>query len=92
MCSTQLNPLVHSGIIAQYCVLQVFEFIIHTLGSGVKIFILLGCERAAGPNPEYKIGIPVDIQCPRGKIPNGAPPAETINFGSSSGGDAKPMN
>ena len=88
MCSTQLNPLVHSGIIAQYCVLQVSAFIVNTLESGRKICILLGCE-AAGRNPEYTIGIPVDI-C---KIPNVQPPAETNNFGSSSGGDvAKPMN
>jgi hypothetical protein len=72
MCHTQLNPLVHSGIIAQYCVLQVSAFIVSTLKSGVKICVLLGCE-AAGQNPEYKIGIPVDI----GKIPNVQPPAET---------------
>jgi hypothetical protein len=68
MCATQLNPLVHSGIIAQYCLLNVSEFIVHTLGSGVKICILLGCE-TAGPNLGYKIGTPVDIS----KIPGGPP-------------------
>lgn len=61
MCPTQLNPLVHSGIIAQHCVLRVSEFIVNTLGSGVKICILLGCE-AAGPNPGDKIGIPVNFE------------------------------
>jgi hypothetical protein len=85
MCATQLNPLVHSGIIAQYCVLNVSEFIVNTLGSGVKICILLGCE-TAGPNPGDKIGTPVDIS----KIPGGPPPVETNNnFGNNSG--AQPM-
>jgi len=70
MCATQLNPLVHSGIIAQHCVLQVSEFIVNTLGSGKKICILLGCE-AAGPNPGDKIGIPVNFE----QFPYGAPPA-----------------
>lgn len=84
MCATQLNPLVHSGIIAQYCVLNVSEFIVNTLGSGVKICILLGCE-TAGPNPGDKIGTPLDIS----KIPGGPPPVETNNnFGN---GGAQPM-
>lgn len=86
MCATQLNPLVHSGIIAQYCVLCVSEFIVNTLGSGVKICILLGCE-PSGPNPGTKIGSPVDIS----KIPGGppAPQAGGGNFGGGSG--AQPM-
>jgi hypothetical protein len=86
MCATQLNPLVHSGVIAQYCVLNVTEFIVNTLGSGVKICILLGCN-TAGPNPGDKIGTPVDIS----KIPGGPPPMEmnNNNFGNNSG--AQPM-
>jgi replication factor A1 len=85
MCATQLNPLVHSGVIAQYCVLNVSEFLVNTLGSGVKICILLGCE-TAGPNPGYKIGTPVDIS----KIHGGRPPVESNNNFGNSGG-AQPM-
>jgi hypothetical protein len=84
----QLNPLVHSGVIAQYWELNVFKFSVNTLGSGVKICILLGCE-TAGPNPGDKIGIPVDIS----KIPGGPPPMEmnNNNFGNNNSGGAQPM-
>ena len=88
MCATQLNPLVHSGIIAQHCVLRVSEFIVNTLGNGTKICILLGCE-VAGPNPGDKIGIPVNFE----KFPYGAPPAvissgrdSNNRFGGGGGG------
>lgn len=94
MCATQLNPLVHSGIIAQHCVLRVSEFIVNTLGSGVKICILLGCE-AAGPNPGDKIGKPVIIE----QLLYGAPPAEISSgrdlhnrFGGGGGSSYETMN
>ena len=80
MCATQLNPLVHSGVISQFSVLRVSEFIVNTLGSGVKICILLGCE-TSGPNPGEKIGTPVDVS----KIPGGLPPQ------AAEEGGARPM-
>ena len=60
MCATQLNSLVHSGVIAQNAVLRVREFIVNQMGSGQKICILLGVEEA-GPNPGNRIGAAVDI-------------------------------
>jgi replication factor A1 len=83
MCATQLNPLVHSGVVSQYAILRVSEFIVNTLGSGVKICILLDCE-TAGPNPGEKIGSPVDIA----KVPGGMPPGPQVGGGR---GTAQPM-
>jgi hypothetical protein len=61
VCVSQLNPLVNFGLITEYSILLVSEFIIETLDCGTKICILLGCE-AACPNPGYMIGAPVDIR------------------------------
>eukprot|EP00584_Thalassiosira_punctigera_P000883 CAMPEP_0172535332 /NCGR_PEP_ID=MMETSP1067-20121228/7393_1 /TAXON_ID=265564 ORGANISM="Thalassiosira punctigera, Strain Tpunct2005C2" /NCGR_SAMPLE_ID=MMETSP1067 /ASSEMBLY_ACC=CAM_ASM_000444 /LENGTH=642 /DNA_ID=CAMNT_0013320263 /DNA_START=160 /DNA_END=2088 /DNA_ORIENTATION=- len=60
MCATQLNNLVHSGAVAQNCILRVNEFIVNTMGSGQKIVIVLGAEQA-GPNPGDRIGAPTDV-------------------------------
>ena len=68
--------------------LNVSEFIVNTLGSGVKICILLGCK-TAGSNPGDKIGTPVD----NSKIPGGPLPMEmnNNNFGNNKSGGAQPM-
>ena len=60
--------------------LNVSEFIVNTLGSGVKICILLGCK-TAGSNLGDKIGTPVD----NSKITGGPPPMEmnNNNFGNN---------
>ena len=81
MCATQLNPLVHQGVIAQHCIVRVTDFIINSMGSGQKICILLGVE-AAGSNPGDKIGAPTDIS----KAGNLPPVNNNIN-----GGGAQPM-
>jgi hypothetical protein len=62
LCHTQLNLLVHDGIIALYCLLNVSAFTIDTLGSGRKICILLACEMA-GANPGFEIGNPRNVAC-----------------------------
>ena len=68
--------------------LNVSEFIVNTLGCGVKICILLGCK-TAGSNPGDKIGTPVD----NSKIPGGPLPMEmnNNNFGNNKSGGAQPM-
>mmetsp|Transcript_20556 Transcript_20556/g.41748 ORF Transcript_20556/g.41748 Transcript_20556/m.41748 type:complete len:654 (-) Transcript_20556:124-2085(-) len=60
MAATQLNHLIHSGIIAPNAILCIREFIINTMGSGLKICILLNVETASA-NPGNRIGAPVDI-------------------------------
>jgi hypothetical protein len=69
-------------------VLNVSEFIVNTLGSGVKICILLGCK-TAGSNLGDKIGTPVD----NSKITGGPPPMEmnNNNFGNNKSGGAQLM-
>ena len=68
--------------------LNVSEFIVNTLGSGVKICILLGCK-TAGSNLGDKIGTPVD----NSKITGGPPPMEmnNNNFGNNKSGGAQLM-
>ena len=68
--------------------LNVSEFIVNTLGCGVKICILLGCK-TAGLNLGDKIGTPVD----NSKITGGPPPMEmnNNNFGNNKSGGAQPM-
>mmetsp|Transcript_952 Transcript_952/g.2275 ORF Transcript_952/g.2275 Transcript_952/m.2275 type:complete len:643 (+) Transcript_952:206-2134(+) len=82
MCATQLNSLVHTGIVSQHCILRVDEFIVNTMGSGQKIVIILAAEQVGG-NPGSRIGAPVDIT----KVPGGPPQAAQ----SQAGGGAKPM-
>ncbi|EJK76691.1 hypothetical protein THAOC_01533, partial [Thalassiosira oceanica] len=60
MCATQLNHLVHAGVLAQDAVIRVTEFIVNVMGSGQRICIVLGAE-SAGPNPGCRIGSPNDI-------------------------------
>ena len=60
MCATQLNHLVHAGVLAQDAVIRVSEFIVNVMGSGQRICIVLGAE-SAGPNPGCRIGSPNDI-------------------------------
>ena len=68
--------------------LNVSEFIVNTLGCGVKICILLGCK-TAGSNPGDKIGTPMD----NSKIPGGPLPMEmnNNNFGNNKSVGAQPM-
>lgn len=80
MCATQLNHLVHKGVIAQNSIICVNEFIVNTMGSGQKIVIILGAEQV-GPNPGERIGTPVDI------TKAGAAPKASDNVG----GGAQPM-
>ena len=61
MCATQLNSLVHSGIVAPNAIVQIKDFIVNIMNSGQKICILLAVEQA-GPNPGVRIGAPVDVQ------------------------------
>jgi len=82
MCATQLNSLVHTGVISQHCILRVNEFIVNTMGSGQKICILLGAEQT-GPNPGDRIGSPVDIT----KVPGGG----AAQGSAAGGGAAQPM-
>lgn len=82
MCATQLNHLVHNGIIAQHCIIRVNEFIVNTMGSGAKICIILGCDQVGG-NPGERIGAPVDIS----KVPGGPPaPAQQQQNTNNNGG------
>lgn len=60
MCATQLNNLVHTGVVSAHCLVRVTDFIVNTMGSGQKICIVLGAE-SAGPNPGDRIGAPTDI-------------------------------
>mmetsp|Transcript_6784 Transcript_6784/g.14694 ORF Transcript_6784/g.14694 Transcript_6784/m.14694 type:complete len:645 (+) Transcript_6784:208-2142(+) len=60
MCATQLNNLVHTGVIALNSILRVNDFIVNTMGSGQKIVIVLGADQM-GANPGERIGSPVDI-------------------------------
>ncbi|KAL3800756.1 hypothetical protein ACHAW5_002470 [Stephanodiscus triporus] len=91
MCATQLNPLVHSGVISQFSVLRVTEFIVNTLGSGVKICILLGCEPAS-PNPGERIGSPIDVsKVPLGGASSSLPQSQGGGGGGGGGGSAQPM-
>jgi len=77
MCATQLNHLVHNGIISQHCIIRITEFIVNTMGSGAKICIILGAEQVpesnGGGNPGSRIGAPVDIS----KVP----PSQVNNNG-----------
>lgn len=66
ICGTQLNHLVHNGIISEHCILRITEFIVTIASSGAKLFIVLAAEQVSSNvvqnNPGYRIGTPVDIK------------------------------
>eukprot|EP00985_Skeletonema_marinoi_P018453 scaffold10306_cov75-Skeletonema_marinoi.AAC.14 len=74
MMSTQLNPKVHSGEIAQFAIIKVTKFEVTTLPSGQKIIILLGDDKVI--NPGTRLGNPVDTS----KAGNNLQPSDLETF------------
>ena len=59
MTATQLNFMIENGTIIQHCLLKIKQFVINTMGSGVKVIIITDCEVVG--KEENRIGTPMDV-------------------------------
>lgn len=60
--SSQIGLGLGCGVVSQYCILRITNFIVHTSGSDAKMLILFGAEHVGfgGSSTSSRIGAPCD--------------------------------